>query len=153
MFNINLGVMDIPYTDENGEIKVYRMKKKTGLPYIALPYTTGKIAGYLENKYGIMSFFIENYGQDIAEEAVKTWLDKISGLSRNTAEFMVLNKTEHLFKTMIDLKEMDHKHPFVPTKVSLKGKSLRFKRRRGPPRPSFIDSGLYQANFKAWIDQ
>ena len=40
----------------------------------------------------------------------------------------------------------------VPTKAALEGRSIRFKNKRGPRRPSFIDSGLYQSSFKAWVE-
>jgi hypothetical protein len=63
---------------------------------------------------------------------------------------------EERFKDFLSLQEMDKLGvPGVPTEAAKKGKSSRFKRRRskgGAPRPSFIDTGLYQSSFKAWVD-
>ena len=34
---------------------------------------------------------------------------------------------------------------------ALDGISRRFKNKKGPPRPSFIDTGTYQAAMRAWV--
>ena len=46
MITLHLGVMDIPYEDENT--------------------TTGDVAEFLEGKYKIMQTFFDRHGQDIA---------------------------------------------------------------------------------------
>ncbi|MFK2871852.1 hypothetical protein IR203_24655, partial [Salmonella enterica subsp. enterica serovar Weltevreden] len=47
MITFHLGVIDIPYEDENT--------------------TTGDVAEYLEEKYQIMQTFFDRYGNDIAD--------------------------------------------------------------------------------------
>ncbi|EJC5177426.1 DUF1353 domain-containing protein [Salmonella enterica] len=39
----------------------------------------------------------------------------------------------------------------VPTARALEGISKRFKNRKGEPRPSFIDTGMFQASMRAWV--
>ena len=42
--------------------------------------------------------------------------------------------------------------PGVPTRAALDGINHRFKNpRTGKRRPSFIDTGLFEASFKAWV--
>jgi len=43
-------------------------------------------------------------------------------------------------------------YPGVPTRAALMGVNSRLKKRRGKRRPSFRDTGLYQASFMAWVD-
>ena len=143
---INLGVMDIPYADDMGKPIEGRVDAETGELS-----TTGQVAIDLEERYGIMKFFIDSHGQQLADEAIQTLLDKWSGMSKNSEELSFLSEAEELFRRMIESKELDNEVGGVPTKASLIGKSLRFKRQYGPPRPSFIDSGLYLANFHAWV--
>jgi hypothetical protein len=53
MITFHLGVIDIPYEDENT--------------------TTGDVAEYLEEKYQIMQTFFDRYSNDIADLMAKTW--------------------------------------------------------------------------------
>jgi hypothetical protein len=62
-------------------------------------------------------------------------------------------KIDALFRKFLTSKEMDGLGiPGVPTLASLEGISRRFKRGHGPARPSFIDTGLYESDFKSWVD-
>jgi hypothetical protein len=62
------------------------------------------------------------------------------------------SQIEKMFQQFIDTKQMDRRVPGVPTKASLQGKPSRFKSKRGPSRPSFQDTALYEGSFKAWVD-
>ena len=63
------------------------------------------------------------------------------------------SQIENRFKQFLSLREVEKLGiPGVPTKAALAGVSHRFKGKKGGRRPSFIDTGLYQASFKAWID-
>ncbi len=41
--------------------------------------------------------------------------------------------------------------PCIPTLRAMMGISKRFKDKKGPPRPSFIDTGTYQATMRALV--
>jgi len=148
---IHLGVIDIPYT--NGGI------------------TTFEVAQILERRYGIMRFFVRQNKATIEKHVTKSLksalLDLVNGAPLGRDPFAgAMEKVQEDFRDFLDSHGMDGK-PGVPTKAALSGKSSRFKRfspaagaflkgkkpnRPGVPRPSFIDSGLYQATFKAWVN-
>jgi hypothetical protein len=138
---LHLGVVDQPYT--------------TG------GKTTGDVAEILEGKYGVMDHFVKKHEQDIATDLESS----LEGVLQN----MMLggpapqnpfsggeSAIDNRFKKFLSSKEMDALGvPGVPTQAALSGRSKRFKQKqkqsRGP-RPSFIDTGLYQASFKAWVE-
>lgn len=140
MPTLRLGVVDFPHTGVGKQ-----------------PLTTGELAEILENKYHIMAHFAEIHGDDIA----KALEDGLEGVLTN----MLLggpppanafdggtSAIDAMFRHFIAAKEMDALgYPGIPTLASLQGVSSRFKTRHGPPRPSFIDSGQYQAAFKSWV--
>lgn len=141
MTTLHLGVVDVPYADAGGK-------------------TTGDVAEILEDKYHVMRIFFELHDKRIAE-----WLeDGLSGSlenllagapPRNDVFGEAMEKIQIRFRHFLANKEMDALgYPGIPTAASLKGVSHRFKRpyKRRPARPSFIDTGAYQKNFKAWID-
>ena len=41
----------------------------------------------------------------------------------------------------------------IPTRAALMGVNHRLKLKKGAPRPSFRDTGTYEAAFKAWVSQ
>jgi len=129
---LHLGVNEEPYADK-GSI------------------STGDVAGILERKYGIMEHFFYNHEQEILNDIAETYLGITSGTdSRSLDSDIAIDSINERFRRFLADKEMDGQIDGVPTKASLMGKSLRFKRKKGPVRPSFIDSGLYEVNFRAW---
>lgn len=145
---ICFGVHDIPYADANGDAIEERIDPDTGELM-----TTGQVATDLEDRYGIFEHFFGKHGSAVAEEAVQLHLDMLAGLARHTGDDVVLDGAKDLFHTFIEEKEMDGVVDGVPTQASLMGKSLRFKHKRGPIRPSFIDTGLYFANAEIWAEK
>ncbi|PIJ48830.1 hypothetical protein BL250_02275 [Erwinia sp. OLTSP20] len=135
MITFHLGVIDIPYEDENT--------------------TTGDVAGYLESKYRIMQTFFDRHKNDIADLITKDMAagleNLLAGASANRdplAESM--SHIHNLFVAFLDNEEMNGL-PGVPTRRALLGISKRFKHKKGNPRPSFIDTGTYQASMRAWV--
>lgn len=135
MITFHLGVIDIPYEDENT--------------------TTGDVAEYLEEKYQIMQTFFERYGNDIADlmsnDLAASMENMMAGAPPSNdplAESM--SRIHDLFVAFLDNQEMDGM-PGVPTRRALLGISKRFKEKRGEPRASFIDTGTYQAAMRAWV--
>lgn len=133
---LHLGVIDVPEPEGN---------------------TTFGVAKILEAKYGLYSKFAETHITDIANHLT----DSLAGametiLQGGKVKDPFIAGTAQIdedFRDFLDNEEMARLGVAgVPTKAALMGKSIRFKRRTGPRRPSFIDSGVLQANFKSWVD-
>jgi hypothetical protein len=136
---LHLGVIDMPYSNA-----------KT---------TTGDVAEILEGKYGVMACFYRTNETVIDKEMEKALEGSLETLMMGGSPSArpydsAMNKIEELFNAFLDTGVMDKAGDVagVPTQAALKGRSKRFKRNKGPPRPSFIDSGLYESSFKAWIE-
>lgn len=135
MITLHLGVIDIPYEDENT--------------------TTGDVAEYLEEKYQIMQTFFDRYGREIADLMAEDMAGQLENLiagfpPRDDPFRASMERVHNLFVAFLDNQEMNGM-PGVPTRRALEGISKRFKNKKGPPRPSFIDTGTYQAAMKAWV--
>lgn len=135
MITLHLGVIDIPYEGEGT--------------------TTGDVAERLEEKYRIMQTFFDRYGNEIADLMSNDLAANLENLmagappSRDPlAESM--SRVHDLFVAFLDNEEMNGM-PGVPTQRALLGISKRFKNKRGDPRPSFIDTGTYQAAMRSWV--
>lgn len=146
---LHLGVLDEPYTQEN-------------------PETTGEVAQELEDRYGIMAFFVDDKMKAIVTNLEESFAESLESIILGAPDLDVFangcQKIEKDFRNFLDNKEMDGKVDGVPTQASIEGVSHRFKyktRKRAskvavrnkPKRPSFIDTGLYQQSFKVWVDQ
>jgi hypothetical protein len=137
---LHLGVVDQPY--------------QTGK-------TTGDVAEILERKYKVMETFATAHEADIAgdlESSLEGELENLMmGSPRSGDPFVAAcSAIDNRFRKFLSMREMDRLGvPGVPTAASLAGYSKRFrqkqKKSRGP-RPSFIDTGLYQASEKSWVD-
>lgn len=133
---IHLGVIDIPYDDEA---------------------TTGSVAEELEENYGVMAGFVELHIGEVADAVTNSLAGSLESLMmgaplRANPFEGAMSKIEQGFRTYLDREEIASLgRDGVPTKAAIQGKSTRFKRMFGPRRPSFIDSGLYQSSFKAWV--
>ena len=136
---LHLGVIDQPYGD--GQVA-----------------TTGEVAEILEEKYHVMEIFFEEHKNSIAsdlENAVKGTLESLlmGGPTTPTPYASASGKVEHAFKQFLAQKEIEgFGVPGVPTKAAMMGVNHRLKIKHGSPRPSFIDTGLYQSSFKCCVD-
>ena len=144
MTTLHLGVLDQPYDDGA---------------------TTFSVAEILEAKYHVMEIFYELRKEDVAkalEKSIQSALDMLDSdaPAESINPFATASADiEASFKQVLDSQEIERiGYPGVPTQAALDGVSHRFKRPRGKktdkraPRPSFIDTGLYEASMKAWID-
>jgi hypothetical protein len=150
---LHLGVADVPYSDPPQPVKP-GAKPKTTAPN----ETTGDVASLLEDKYHIVQIFYEQHKADVALALEGSLAGALENLlmgapSRTSPLGEGAAKIQTAFKRFLSEKEMDRLgYPGIPTKASLLGISHRFKGKHGPPRPSFIDTGLYETSFKAWVD-
>jgi hypothetical protein len=143
VMRLHLGVLDVPYSKEEGK-------------------TTGDVATILEDKYHVMSTFVDVLGRDAIaaafEQAAKSAVEDLFSGAPTPAVSLTGDATEEVqsaFRVFIDQREMDGLVPGVPTAASLKGMNHRFSRpnaRGNPVRPSFRDTGLYETSFRAWTD-
>lgn len=158
-----LGVVDIPYAGPAVTTpKVSKARKgkasKPRKPSIAGTATTGSVAEALEAKYHIMQHFAERHGAFIEQQLVASVEAAIHSLSMGgpadivpTAE--AEGKIQEKFRVFLDTEEMAQTgEPGVPTKAALEGISSRLKSGRGPRRPSFIDTHMYQDSMKVWTE-
>jgi hypothetical protein len=147
---LHLGVIDQPYVNSVGT-------------------TTGDVAEILEDKYHVMEVFFELRRQDVAaalERSIQGALDQLdmNVPVENINPFSgASGEIEAAFRHFLDSKEIESLGiPGVPTQAALDGVSHRFKNPRykktkggkkvkRAPRPSFIDTGLYEASMKAWF--
>lgn len=151
---INLGVVDLPYS-HTANLGATRRGKHKGR---ARASTTGDVADILEAKYGVMGAFVDRHSSEIEDalaESVRGHLESLLMGGPVTGDVYDLtiaagSEIEVMFQKFLDAKEMDGLVNGVPTQASLDGISHRFKTKRGPARPSFIDTGLYQSSFRCW---
>ena len=130
-----LGVIDVPEPEGN------------------TTYGVGKI---LEEKYGLFSKFAESESNAIAHNLAESLAGALETLYMGQpVQDPFIAGTEQIdqdFRHFLDIEKMAQLGvPGVPTGAALMGKSIRFKRKRGPRRPSFIDSGILQTSFKSWV--
>lgn len=119
--------------------------------------TTYEVAQILERKYGLFSRFFDANQQKIVENLTESLVGSLENVLAGAPIpqdpfAAATNEIDQQFRTFLDTEQMAQLGvPGVPTKAALMGKSVRFKRKRGPRRPSFIDSGTLQASFKSWV--
>jgi len=137
--------------------------------------TTGEVGDILEKKYGIFTVFGENYMPKIVDhlsESVDDAIAKmIAGKRVQDPYAQGTNKITEDLKNYIKLQEVENFGiEGVPTQAALEGRTLRTvgKTKRGkkvkkvsagdkyfesvgPRRPSFMYSGVFQENLKAWM--
>ena len=141
MPEIHLGVLDLPYADSDSQGE-----------------TTGDVAGYIETKYHVMRIFVEENMDDIALEVEKRLDGEIESLLQGRpfleSPIVEFPKVEMMFRDFLDSNEIQtiFTHRIA---AADKGYSSR-KKKKGEvrkPRQAFIDTGLYQSSFRAWMDK
>lgn len=163
MTTLHLGINDVPYVDYDAAPKKAAKAKRGKANKPRKPkaqngsQTTGDIAEILEAKYHIMETFAERHLPEIAEDLADNMAHALSALMNGdpAPQSLFGDVTDEIklkFQRFIDNKEMDGM-PGVPTQAAKDGVNHRLKSKRGPPRPSFLDTGQYQQHFQDWIDE
>jgi hypothetical protein len=168
MTTLNFGVIDIPYSlaSYGAATKMRRLGRakrgKATAPKTndAAAKTTGDVAAILEDKYSIFETFYE----DVGGAAIAAIFEKsLAGTMENIAAGQTGNislsaeaesEIETTFRVWLGDEKMNGRTAGVPTQAALAGVNHRMLHpyaKRGP-RPSFIDTGLFQANAKVWLD-
>ena len=148
---LHLGVIDVPYAQAPPGGR-RRKKVATGTQ------TTGDVAGWLENRYHVIEHFFELHQEDIAGDLEGSLSGALESLLIGAPASLdafgaATSEIENRFKKFLTDREIETiGYPGVPTKAAQKGVNRRLKTKKGPPRPSFVDTGLFMASFKSWID-
>jgi hypothetical protein len=171
---LHLGVIDLPYATvpkapakvpkpgKTGWVKRLWRRLKKAFEASEPPAgakTTGEVATHLENKYHVMEVFYELHRDDVVtalEKSIQGKMEQLllGGPTGGSPFDAGTSLIEADFKKFLSMKEMDGLgYPGVPTAASLRGVNHRLKIKKGPARPSFIDTGLYESSFKAWVDE
>lgn len=141
---LHFGVLVQPYRT--------RTKKVTGL-------TTGDVAGFLEEKYGLMAAFFRVHEKDVLkaiEGSLGGALEALLMKQRVDPWGRGMQTIEQKFRDFISSREAERVGiPGTPTLAALRGVNHRLKHpyaKKNPRRPSFRDTGLLMTSFKSWVD-
>ena len=119
--------------------------------------TTAKVAEILEDKYHVMQVFYQLHEQEIGDEIARTVANNMDALLQGervpSLPFAGADqKIAHWFRNYLDSDEWQKTSGQVIA-AAQNGVSHRFKKPRAKrgPRVAFVDTGLYQASFRAQI--
>ncbi|WP_232355973.1 hypothetical protein [Burkholderia vietnamiensis] len=142
MTTLHLGVIDVAYTGPDA---------KPGV-------TTGDVATFIEDEYHVMRVFLEMYEEEIGELLANDIAGEIESLAQGKpvgrlSVDVSTGKIGELFRDFLDAREW--KQASAQTVAAAdEGVSHRKKQEYAPEnsaRPEFIDTGLYQSSFIAWM--
>lgn len=164
---IHFGVIDVPYSGpaDAPRRSVTRRNRDGSVESFTAPAsgaeTTGDVATWLEAEYHVMEVFLEERRPKIEAAMEKS----ITGAFESLVMGGPLDATPFaegesevgaLFRAFLSERGMDSVGvPGVPTKAAKKGVNHRLKHpyaKANKERPSFIDTGLYQASFRVWVE-
>jgi len=118
--------------------------------------TTFEVAKDLEDHYGIMETFYKVHRADVQREVIKTLTNQLADVIQFDAPMpdeVLLSNTVSRFQLFLTTHEVETLGiPGTPTLAAIEGVNSRFKTRSDPGRPSFVDGGLYETSFQAWIE-
>lgn len=161
---LQLGFEDIPYAVRYSAASPLPASIKKRRPQKLSPAmfgygygkTTGQVATELENKYPIVETFYSMEEDTIVDEFEKAYVIGLE-LGMSAGNWDVTwdpSKLENPFKRNLSGQKYDGRIRGVPTQASLRGVSHLRRNPYAPrgPRPSFIDTSLYQRSFRAWLE-
>jgi hypothetical protein len=132
---------------------------KISLGVVELPYaeggkSTGDVAEILEKKYGILQGFadrnIEQIADFLADGVIGAIESRFAGAPESFDVFAgAMANIEDRFHEYIDREE--HGIHTKSKDQPLSGARKKRQYRRVSAKTTFVDSGLYRNNFKAWV--
>jgi hypothetical protein len=154
MTKLMLGVVDVAYSNGDGTT------------------TTGDVAGYLEDEYHVMRTFLEIYEDQIGEFLADAMVGEIESLAQgkpvtifgkdvNThlgdrviSGASVNGKIEEAFRDYLDAREWQG---VSGQTVDAADAGINHRKKKpyasnNKARAAFVDTGLYQASFRAWLE-
>jgi hypothetical protein len=124
--------------------------------------STGQVSKELEERYKIVEEFWnleegnfvelleETFAEDLEEVMQKKLTKRTRGISVKETD-----QIEQKFRQNLSSRRYDGLISGVPTLAAQRGVSHMRPQpysRKNPPRPSFIDTGMYQRSFRAWVE-
>jgi len=117
---------------------------------------SAEVAKELEEKYALVDTFYLSVADELSDaleevfgEAIETTM--MSKPPKKIPTDQITKKIEEEFRTYLD-----HEEHGIKTTAAQRGVSHLLPQpysRKNPPRQSFIDTGLYRASFRAWIEE
>jgi hypothetical protein len=166
---LHLGVLDIPYSDKQAATtldKYNALKAGKGVMSKSAArssVTTGEVATFLEDRYGVLEHFYEAHQQDIADLLASAMAGELETIlqggprSSNLSLGAATSEIEGMFRKFLAEREIERLGiPGVPTEAALTGVNHRLAHpyaKANPRRPSFIDTGLYQTSQRTWVTE
>jgi hypothetical protein len=162
---LHMGFVNTPYTKQtimrpatSAKLEAKRQHRRG----FSKTMTADRVARILEGKYNIVEVFQEIHKEDIHNiinegigDVAFSMLSENRPFTFSKMKNLMKSNTkqiELMFRQFLNFEEMNGMIPGVPTKAALKG--VRHGRgrvtRRGIPRPSFVDTGIYRASFRCW---
>ncbi|WP_260426974.1 hypothetical protein [Burkholderia cenocepacia] len=142
MPTLYLGVIDVAYTGAGA---------KPGV-------TTGDVATFIEDEYHVMRVFLEMYEEEIGDLLANEIAGEIESIAQGKpvgrlALDVSTGKIGELFRDFLDAREWKQASAQA---VAAADEGVNHRKKRpyaseNPARAEFIDTGLYQASFRAWV--
>lgn len=124
--------------------------------------TTTDVAADLEARYKIVETFWEMEEDNFVEVIEEAFADDIENVMQmgqvpktGGISDKETDKIEKKFMQNLQSRKYDGVLPGVPTTAAQRGVSHlhRHPYAKRAPRPSFIDTGMYQRSFRAWVEE
>lgn len=162
---LNIGVIDIPYSNAEQPEKVPQAKRgKKNKPIkpkgSSATKTTGDVATILEEEYAVLDTFTFARLPDIAlalEDSIAGALENLmmGAPPQENPMASAEGKITQMMKDFISTKQIESMGiEGAPTQAALNGVNHRLKHpyaKANPRRPSFMDTTLYWQSLKAWF--
>jgi len=119
--------------------------------------TSADVAQELEDNYGLVETFwnqIEDKVAERLEDALSEQFEEIVKMDQVPKKLIPDAFAEQIIDDFKGF--LDHEEHGIKTTAARRGVSHLLPRpyaRSNPPRPSFIDTGLYRASFRAWTEE
>ncbi|MCM2493307.1 hypothetical protein ACVCIH_17675 [Burkholderia glumae] len=143
MTTLYLGVVDVAYTSEDA---------KPGT-------TTGDVATFIEDEYHVMRVFLEMYEEQIGELLANEVAGEIESLAQGkpVAKLSLdlsTGRIGELFRDFLDAREWKQAsgQAIAAAEDGVNHRKKKPYASSNPARAEFIDTGLYQASFRAWVE-
>jgi hypothetical protein len=166
---LHLGVAELPYVEPPAKPKKLakvrhgrqKPRAKARADAAAAQVTTGEVAEFLETHYGVMEVFWNTHEDQcgaLLTEGLKSAFEQLAsgagpvGLNPYAE---AVSKIADMFKLWLTSGEAERAGiPGTPTLAAQHRQSARFKSGTADKnRPSFVDTGLYEASMTAWIEE
>lgn len=151
MTTLHLGVVDVAYSSDEGA------------------KTTGEVAEYLEKEYHIMRVFLEANEQRIGDFLAEAYRGEIDNLLMGRAPVHSVTtrlgrrvltgqstngRIEERFRDFLAQREWKQAsgQAVAAAEAGVSHRKKRPAAKSNKARAEFIDTGLYQASFRAWVD-